>query len=123
MELLTILGGKWNFDLTQKIYHEDLKILPISRFYKIHSRRPGELVRDGGGDEANTIEQTGAGTFRETWVQEETGFKIVLTLDHFGDRVTMVQPGFTHKVFDVTQALLRRAVTLWRHTIFVTLWC
>ena len=60
----------------------------------------------------NTIEQTGAGTFRETWVQEETGFKIVLTMDHFGDRVTMVQPGFTHQVRDVTQALLRRAVTL-----------
>jgi len=45
----------------------------------------------------NTIEQTGAGMFRETWVQEETGFKIVLTMDHFGDRVTMVQPGFTHQ--------------------------
>ena len=102
---------KFRFD-TKNLSCRSKDFVTIKILQDSLQRRPGELVRDGGGDEANTIEQTGAGTFRETWVQEETGFKIVLTLDHFGDRVTMVQPGFTHKVFDVTQALLRRAVTL-----------
>jgi len=41
---------------------------------------------------SNTIEQDGVGRFTETW--EQNGLKIVMTLDYFGNRVTMKQPGF-----------------------------
>ena len=42
------------------------------------------------------------GRFTETW--EQNGFKIVMTLDYFGNRVTMKQPGFELEVGDVTRA-------------------
>ena len=51
---------------------------------------------------SNTIEQDGMGRFTETW--EQNGFKIVMTLDYFGNRVTMKQPGFELEVGDVTRA-------------------
>ena len=138
MELLTILGGKWNFDLTQKIYHVDLKILSLSRFYKIHSRRPGELVRDGGGDEAhqhhranrggNVQGDVGAGRNRLQNSSDHGPFRG--PRDHGAAGVH--PPGsWRHTSFVasccyfVTSHKLRYVVlfTLWRNTSFVTSCC
>jgi len=78
--------GVWQRYKTENM-EEMLKLLGLGQHY--------EAAKDF--EHTNTIEQTAHGTFRETWEQKETGFKIVTELDHLGDRMTMEQPGFKHQ--------------------------